>query len=67
MRRTKIEVMVKGPDAYKEVEEWVGDGANANDSGLAFCVLWQIFPQLCGILNQSVVRSKLSVSGMHGT
>ena len=23
--------------------------------------------QLCGILNQSVVRSKLSVSGMHGT
>ena len=27
MRRTKIEVMVKGPDAYKEVEEWVGDGA----------------------------------------
>ena len=56
-RRTELEVMVKGPQAYKEVEEWLDDGASTEDSGLAFCCLWQIFPQLCGILNSSVVRS----------
>ena len=57
--------MLKGPQAYKEVEEWVNAGSNQPyhaDSGSEFCVLWQIFPQLCSILNSSMVRSLASFS-----